>query len=117
MSGKAKKKNRGIDHLNWIPSIVCQIRKAEEIGLKRGRCVHCLQTKPKCERGYTSFACSCCRVVFVGQDASRTTTGLVNEESSQEECFRGHVELQESKIHVKQHQYDLAGHWKECEPA
>ena len=28
---------------------------------------------------------------FVGQDASRTTTGLVNEESSQEECFRGHV--------------------------
>ena len=24
---------------------------------------------------------------FVGQDASRTTTGLVNEDSSQEECF------------------------------
>ena len=114
---RRKRKNRGIDHLNWVPSIVCQIRKAEDIGLKRGRCVHCLQTKPKCERGYTSFACSCCRVVFVGQDASRTTTGLVNEESSQEECFRGHVELQVSKIHVKQHQYDLVGHWKECEPA
>ena len=28
---------------------------------------------------------------FVGQDASRTTTGLIDEESGQEECFRGHV--------------------------
>ena len=54
----------GIDHLNWVPSIVCHIRKAEEIGLKRGRCVHCLRTKPKCERGYSTFACSCCCVVL-----------------------------------------------------
>ena len=30
---------------------------------------------------------------FVGQDASRTIVGVVNEESGQEECFRGHVEL------------------------
>ena len=30
---------------------------------------------------------------FVGQDASRTIIGLVNEESGQEDCFRGHVEL------------------------
>ena len=30
---------------------------------------------------------------FVGQDASRTIIGVVNEESGQEECFRGHVEL------------------------
>ena len=28
---------------------------------------------------------------FVRQDASRTTTGLVDEESGQEECFSGHV--------------------------
>ena len=32
-------------------------------------------------------------LLFVGQDASRTTTEFVDEESSQEECFRGHVEL------------------------
>ena len=30
---------------------------------------------------------------FVGRDASRTIIGVVNEESGQEECFRGHVEL------------------------
>ena len=30
---------------------------------------------------------------FVGQDASRTIIGVVNEEPGQEECFRGHVEL------------------------
>ena len=60
---RRKRKNRGIDHLNWVPSVVCHIRKAEEIGLKRGRCVHCLRTKPKCERGYSTFACSC-RVIL-----------------------------------------------------
>ena len=32
-------------------------------------------------------------LLFVGQDASRTTTEFVDEESSQGECFRGHVEL------------------------
>ena len=32
-------------------------------------------------------------LLFVAQDASRTTTEFVDEESSQEECFRGHVEL------------------------
>ena len=32
-------------------------------------------------------------LLFVGRDASRTIIGVVNEESCQEECFRGHVEL------------------------
>ena len=38
---------------------------------------------------------------FVGQDASRTTTGLVNEESGQDECLRGHVELAGKKNSCK----------------
>ena len=87
---RRKSKYRGNDHLNWVPSVVCRIRKATEVGLKRGRCVHCLRTKTKCKHGYSSFACSCCRIILC---RTRTTTGLVNEESSQEECFRGHVEL------------------------
>ena len=61
---RQKEKYRGIDHLNWVPSVVCRIRKAAEVGLKRGRCVHCLRTKPKCKCGYSSFACSCCRVIL-----------------------------------------------------
>ena len=32
-------------------------------------------------------------VVVLFFDASRTIIGVVNEESCQEECFRGHVEL------------------------
>ena len=40
---------------------VCYVKKVEEIGLKRGRCHHCLKMKKK-KPHHTSFGCSVCRV-------------------------------------------------------
>ena len=40
---------------------VCYLKKVGELGLKRGRCHHCLKTKKKRPRD-TSFGCSVCRV-------------------------------------------------------
>ena len=52
---RRKRKNRGIDHLNWVPSVVCHIRKAEEIGVG----VYIVFG----QNSYSTFACSCCRVI------------------------------------------------------
>ena len=40
---------------------VCHLKKVSEIGLKRGKCQHCLKVKRKKPR-HTSFGCSECRV-------------------------------------------------------